>query len=99
MSDRPSAANGKRNASWGTRHSCPACGQCLCFGCHPAGPCEDDGVSIDSRSETCFSMGFGTSSAGAFDGAWFASGASPGTGVAGLRLHGANAGNERERLR
>lgn len=42
MSDRPSAVNGKRSNDWGTRRLCPACGQCLCFGCHPAGPCVDD---------------------------------------------------------
>jgi hypothetical protein len=43
MSDRPSAVNGKRSSDWGTRRPCPACGQCLCFECHPAGPCLDDG--------------------------------------------------------
>ena len=42
MSDRPSAVNGKRSADWGTRRQCPVCGQCLCFGCHPTGPCLDD---------------------------------------------------------
>lgn len=42
MSDRPSAINGKRSQEWGTMHICPACGQCLCFGCHPSGPCVDD---------------------------------------------------------
>jgi len=42
MSDRPSAVNGKRSTDWGTRRQCPACGQCLCFGCHPTGPCLDD---------------------------------------------------------
>jgi hypothetical protein len=42
MSDRPSATNGKRNQAWGSLDSCPACGQCLCFGCHPQGPCLDE---------------------------------------------------------
>jgi hypothetical protein len=42
MSDRPSAINGKRSRAWGTLDVCPACGQCLCFGCHPTGPCVDD---------------------------------------------------------
>jgi hypothetical protein len=42
MSDRPSAVNGKRSQAWGTLGPCQACGQCLCFGCHPAGPCLDD---------------------------------------------------------
>jgi len=42
MSDRPSAVNGKRSQTWGTLGPCPACGQCLCFGCHPTGPCLDD---------------------------------------------------------
>lgn len=42
MSDRPSAVNGKRSTDWGTRRQCPACGQCLCFGCHPTGPCLDE---------------------------------------------------------
>ena len=42
MSDRPKASNGKRSQAWGTLGECPSCGQCLCFGCHPAGPCVDD---------------------------------------------------------
>ncbi|MBE3073118.1 MAG: hypothetical protein IMZ67_09095 [Acidobacteria bacterium] len=42
MSDRPKAANGKVHAWWGTLRTCPACGQCLCFGCHPEGPCVDE---------------------------------------------------------
>lgn len=42
MSDRPTGANGKRNQAWGTTRVCPACGECLCFGCHPHGPCVDD---------------------------------------------------------
>ncbi len=42
MSDRPTAVNGKRNRAWGTTSACPACGGCLCFGCHPQGPCLDE---------------------------------------------------------
>ncbi len=42
MSDRPTAVNGKRSNDWGTRRQCPVCGQCLCFGCHPTGPCLDE---------------------------------------------------------
>ncbi len=52
MSDRPSAVNGKRNKSWGTTVVCPACGQCLCFGCHPAGPCVDENAG-DPASSSC----------------------------------------------
>ena len=42
MSDRPTPANGKRNQAWGTTSACPECGECLCFGCHPQGPCSDE---------------------------------------------------------
>ena len=42
MSDRPTAVNGKRNQAWGTTAACPECGECLCFGCHPHGPCVDE---------------------------------------------------------
>jgi hypothetical protein len=42
MSDRPTAVNGKRSQAWGTTSACPACGECLCFGCHPNGPCVDE---------------------------------------------------------
>jgi hypothetical protein len=42
MSDRPTGANGKRNQAWGTTDICPACGRCLCFACHPEGPCVGD---------------------------------------------------------
>jgi hypothetical protein len=42
MSDRPKAANGKHHVFWGTLRHCPSCGRCLCFGCHPEGPCVDD---------------------------------------------------------
>ncbi len=50
MSDRPSAINGKRNRSWGSRDVCPACGQCLCFGCHPSGPCVDEAEPVPMRA-------------------------------------------------
>ncbi len=39
--DYPTPANGKRNSFWGTLHVCPDCGRCLCFACHPDGPCLD----------------------------------------------------------
>ncbi len=39
--DYPAAANGKRNVFWGTLQVCPDCGRCLCFACHPDGPCLD----------------------------------------------------------
>ncbi len=42
VSDRPAAANGKVHVWWGTLRTCPACGHCLCFGCHPKGPCVDE---------------------------------------------------------
>jgi hypothetical protein len=42
MSDRPTAVNGKRSQAWGTTSACPECGACLCFGCHPNGPCVDE---------------------------------------------------------
>jgi hypothetical protein len=57
MSDRPSAVNGKRSLAWGTLGSCPACGQCLCFGCHPAGPCLDDAPHTESSGERRESAG------------------------------------------
>ncbi len=42
MSDRPTPSNGKRYLLWGTLHACPVCGACLCFACHPQGPCVDE---------------------------------------------------------
>ncbi len=42
MSDRPSPSNGKRDVFWGTQHACPVCGRCLCYACHPQGPCLDE---------------------------------------------------------
>ncbi len=42
MNDRPSPANGKRDVFWGTLSTCRVCGQCLCYGCHPRGPCVDE---------------------------------------------------------
>jgi hypothetical protein len=89
MSDRPSAVNGKRNLAWGTLHACPSCGQCLCFGCHPAGPCVDDTAHDESFTESRGSSGFTATSPGAFDGSWLTAGSSGAIGVAGLRMHGA----------
>jgi hypothetical protein len=80
MSDRPTAVNGKRNQAWGTTAACPACGECLCFGCHPHGPCvdeQDHAASIPGN--TAFASG------GLALGAWsFTSEGS--VGVAGLHL-------------
>lgn len=45
MNDRPSPANGKRDVFWGTLKNCPVCGRCLCYGCHPRGPCADERVT------------------------------------------------------
>ena len=42
MSDRLSPPNGKRYILWGTLRACPICGHCLCYGCHPQGPCLDE---------------------------------------------------------
>ena len=42
MGDRPKASNGKQHVFWGTLRGCPSCGRCLCFACHPDGPCVDD---------------------------------------------------------
>lgn len=65
MSDRPSAVNGKRSQTWGTLGPCPACGQCLCFGCHPAGPCLDDARHQESSGDRRAPAGFrGSSSSG-----------------------------------
>jgi hypothetical protein len=89
MSDRVSAINGKRNKEWGTTHECPACGQCLCFGCHPAGPCVDDHAAADAEpsfGRAAFaSSGFGPSSA-----AWMATGTSGASGASGLRMRAAH---------
>jgi hypothetical protein len=55
MSDRPTGANGKRSLAWGTTHPCPACGECLCFACHPYGPCVDEmeaGAIVGSSPQT-----------------------------------------------
>ncbi len=42
MRDRPSPSNGKRDVLWGTLAACSECGRCLCYGCHPHGPCRDE---------------------------------------------------------
>ena len=41
MNDRPAPANGKRDVFWGTLRNCGVCGRCLCYTCHPRGPCAD----------------------------------------------------------
>lgn len=46
MSDRPTGANGKRSQTWGTTDICPARGRCLCFACHPKGPCVGEDAEI-----------------------------------------------------
>ncbi len=53
MSDRPSPSNGKRHSSWGTLEACPLCGRCLCFGCHPRGPCLDERESQAALHAPC----------------------------------------------
>jgi len=78
MSDRPTAVNGKRNQAWGTTSACPECGECLCFGCHPQGPCVDESLRRDPSEPAVTSPAPGL-------GAWTL--ASEGSlGVAGLRL-------------
>lgn len=42
MRDRMTPSNGKRDAFWGTLSVCGECGRCLCYGCHPDGPCRDE---------------------------------------------------------
>ncbi len=79
MSDRPTAVNGKRNQAWGTTSACPECGECLCFACHPQGPCTDDHEHRSASSAASFA------SEGAAFQAWTV--ASEGNiGVAGLHL-------------
>jgi hypothetical protein len=81
MSDRPSAINGKRNQAWGTMAECPACGQCLCFGCHPDGPCVDDRETAAPVAAS-FEVGqFATPSSSA----WLSASA-PLPGASGLRM-------------
>ncbi len=50
MRDRPSPSNGKRDRFWGTLAVCPECGRCLCYGCHPHGPCRDERAAEQSLS-------------------------------------------------
>jgi hypothetical protein len=97
MSDRPSAVNGKRSQAWGTLGSCPACGQCLCFGCHPAGPCVDDPASGDPSDDSRVPSGFRAAPGGTFEGAWALGPASGSTGVAGLRMRATFPGDDRLR--
>jgi hypothetical protein len=89
MSDRPSAVNGKRNKAWGTRDSCPACGQCLCFGCHPTGPCVDEHIDAPAPSSGD-SAAFTSVSQSSTPGAWYASGPSIASGASGLRMRAAS---------
>jgi hypothetical protein len=56
MNDRPSAANGKRYVFWGTLQACPACGHCLCFSCHPQGPCVDERQAHTSAEAAATSL-------------------------------------------
>ncbi len=46
MSERLSPSNGKRDMFWGTLRACPVCGRCLCYGCHPQGPCVDEREAV-----------------------------------------------------
>ncbi len=82
MSDRPDAANGKRSTAWGTTGICPACGRCLCFGCHPDGPCVDQHDPLASPSFSAGSLN------GSFDAGSAAWGCAPGPSprVAGLQM-------------
>jgi hypothetical protein len=89
MSDRPSAVNGKRSRTWGTLGSCPACGRCLCFGCHPAGPCLDDAASGDPSGDRRIRSGFSAASSGAFEDVWVAGSTIGSSSVAGLGLRAA----------
>jgi hypothetical protein len=85
MSDRPSAVNGKRSKAWGTRDACPACGQCLCFGCHPTGPCVDE--PIDARAPSSGdTLAFASVGQPSTPGGWYAPGPSSASGASGLRM-------------
>jgi|WetSurMetagenome_2_1015567.scaffolds.fasta_scaffold45390_2 hypothetical protein len=85
MSDRPSAVNGKRHRAWGTRDNCPACGRCLCFGCHPLGPCVDEYAGPGAPTADS-PLAFTSGSSSPQDG-WFASAA---PGASGLRMRAAS---------
>ena len=65
MSDRPSAANGKRNHEWGTLRECPVCGHCLCYGCHPSGPCVDAPRTVGAHGARAAASGTADPSRGA----------------------------------
>ncbi len=88
MSDRPSAVNGKRSNDWGTRRVCPACGECLCFGCHPAGPCLDDADSL--RGGRADQPSMASFSGGTYGGGWMADGPTRCSVPGGLRLRVTN---------
>ncbi len=86
MSDRPAAVNGKRNRAWGTLGVCPSCGRCLCFGCHPAGPCVDEPSSDGWGAPSAASGSCGASGAPpSFGGHWYASAPSAASGASGPR--------------
>jgi hypothetical protein len=85
MSDRPSAVNGKRSQSWGPLHACPSCGQCLCFGCHPTGPCADDAARDDGATSRVSAGVTEGHDAARFGLAWLARERPVSTGVAGLQ--------------
>jgi hypothetical protein len=98
MSDRPSAVNGRRSQAWGTLCTCPACGQCLCFGCHPAGPCLDDETHSESSCGRGARSGFSAAAPGGrFEGVWMAGPPSGSAGVAGLRMRASFPADERLR--
>ncbi len=62
MSDRPSPSNGKRDMLWGTLEPCSECGRCLCYRCHPHGPCVDEreaavaGPAMSTNPESAFTV-------------------------------------------
>jgi hypothetical protein len=86
MSDRPSAINGKRNRAWGTMDACPACGQCLCFGCHPAGPCVDEDAAAASNTSAGTAGTSAAGSASSVSAGWYAPAPTSASGASGLRM-------------
>jgi hypothetical protein len=86
MSDRPSAVNGKRNRAWGTRDACPACGQCLCFGCHPVGPCVDEQAAPGAALSSSDAATFAASGPSSISSGWYAAGPTGASGASGLRM-------------
>lgn len=87
MSDRPTGANGKRNQSWGSTMTCPDCGRCLCFACHPEGPCLDEqasGLRLHEAGSGLQASGYRLQATG-FGIGWALDAAPPG-GSAGVRI-------------